>query len=102
RVLHLDARVDFDEVELARVDIEEKLDRPRVDVPRLARQPQRRVADLLPDLPRQIDAGRDLDDLLMPPLNRAVALPQVHDVPVRVPEDLRLDVLGLADEAFDK
>jgi hypothetical protein len=85
----------FDEIKLARVDVVEELDRPRVDVTGFLAQSLGRFADVLSDFSRQIDARRDLDDFLMPPLHRAVALPKVHEVPVRVAEDLHLDVLRL-------
>ena len=38
--------------------------------------------------------GRLLDELLVPPLGRAVALAERHDVPGRVAEELDLDVAG--------
>jgi hypothetical protein len=40
----------------------------------------------------QVRRRRDLDDLLVAALHRAVALVQVHDVAVLVAEDLHLDV----------
>ena len=51
---------------------------------------------------RQVDARRDLDDLLVAALHRAVALPEVDEVAVRVAEDLHFDVLGAGDVAFDE
>ncbi len=45
---------------------------------------------------------RDLDDLLVPALNRAVALVKMHQVAVLVAQNLDLDVLGLADELLDE
>jgi hypothetical protein len=50
----------------------------------------------------QVHARGDLDDLLVAALDRAVALPQVHEVAVRVAEDLHLDVLGAGDVALDE
>ena len=50
----------------------------------------------------EADARRDLDDLLMPPLHRAVALVQVEHVAVLVAEDLHLDVLGARNVLFEK
>ena len=44
--------------------------------------------------------GCPLDNLLVPPLHRAVALEQVHDLAVRVAHDLHFDVAGIAGEAF--
>ena len=45
---------------------------------------------------------RDLDDLLVPALDRAVAFVKVNEVAVPVAQDLHFDVLGLADEFFDE
>jgi hypothetical protein len=42
-----------------------------------------------------------LDDLLVPALDRALALEQVHDVAVLVAEDLDLHVPGSADQPFE-
>ena len=39
--------------------------------------------------------GCDLDDLLVPSLQRAVALVEVHDAAVPVGKDLHLDVTGV-------
>ena len=50
----------------------------------------------------EVDGRRDLDDLLVAALHRAIALVQVEDVAVLVAEDLHLDVLGLADKALEE
>ena len=47
-------------------------------------------------------AGRDLDDLLVAQLHRAVAVVEVDDVAVGVGEDLHLDVAGPVDEPLDE
>src|SRR5699024_11606042 len=47
-------------------------------------------------------AGRLLDDLLVPALQRALAFAQVDDVAVRVGEDLHLDVPGGVHEALEE
>ena len=49
------------------------------------------------------DRGRRrlLDELLVPALDRAVALAEEEDVPVRVGEDLRLDVARILEVALD-
>ncbi len=51
---------------------------------------------------RQIDAGRDLDDFLVTALDGAVAFPEMHQIPVRVAEDLHLDVFRARDVPFEK
>ncbi len=51
---------------------------------------------------RQRERRRELDDLLVPALDRAVALEQVDEVPVVVAEDLHLDVLRALDVALEE
>ena len=46
--------------------------------------------------------GRFLDELLMPALDRALALPEVDEVAVGVAEHLDLDVPRLFHEFFDE
>ena len=101
-VLHLDPRIDLDEEKLAGVGIDEKLDRAGVLVLRRAADGERSLADGVAGLRRQVRGGGDLDDLLMPPLHRAVALEEVHEVAVEVAEQLHLDVPGPLDELLDE
>src|SRR5205807_1180029 len=102
RVLDLDARVHFDEVKLVAIQIDEELDGTSGLVFDGLTQPHRGVADLAAQGLRQVHAGRDLHDLLMPPLNGAVALPQVDEIALAVAEQLYFDVLGAGDIAFEK
>jgi hypothetical protein len=44
---------------------------------------------------------RDLDELLVAPLDGAFALPQMADRAVPVADDLHLDMAGLADQTLD-
>ena len=81
-------------IELAAIDIEQELDGAGAAIADRSAQPRRRVADALRAGLGQIDARRDFDDLLVPPLDRAVALPEMHQVAVRVAENLHFDVLG--------
>ena len=53
-------------------------------------------------LMRQVDARGDFDDFLMPPLHRAIAIPEMDEIAVVIAEDLHFDVLGAADVAFDE
>ena len=46
-------------------------------------------------------AGRDLDELLVAPLDGAFALPEMADRAMTVADDLHLDVAGLADQPLD-
>src|SRR2546429_413539 len=74
------------------------MDVPALDEPAVTRVaiivplevPHRRFANALAERGREIPGRRDLDHLLMPPLHRAVALPQVNEVAVFIPQDLHL------------
>ena len=65
---------------------------PAPDVVHRLRERDRGAAHLLAQ--RRVDRGRGafLDQLLVPPLHRAVALAEMHDIAVLVGEHLHLDV----------
>ena len=96
-VLHLDARIHFDEVELAAYRHPPGTQRCR----RCSSRPRARAAarhrpDRFANLFGQIDGGRDFHYFLMPPLHGAIALVQMQDVAVAVAQDLHFDVLARA------
>ena len=101
RVLDLDARVDLDEVVPA-VLADQELDRAGVGVAHLARDLERVVGQPRAQLLGERPGRRVLDDLLMAPLHRAVALVEVDQVAVVVAEDLHLDVLRAQDQLLEK
>ena len=101
-VLDLDARIDLDEVEAPGVDVDEEFHRARRAVAHLPADGHGGVADLLAQVLGEPRAGRNLDDLLMAALHRAIALPEVHEVPVHVAEDLHFDVLGSREVALEE
>ncbi len=101
RMLDLHARVYLDEIELALVHIHQEFDRARAFVVDVRAQLLAEVADLLALRFRQIGGGGALDDLLVAPLDRAVALPQVIDVALLVAEDLHLDVPRAQDHLLE-
>ena len=86
-----------------RVEVVEKLDRAGVVVTDLARDPRRGFAQLA-DAPivGSPTLGAIFDDLLVPPLHRAIALVQVDHVAVLIAENLHFDVLGARDVFFEK
>ncbi len=73
---------------------EEKLEGPRTEVADRGAGAGHRVLELLARLRCQRRRGRLLDELLMPPLDGALALAEGQDAPMRVAEDLHLDVAG--------
>ena len=100
RVLDLDARVHLHEAVVA-VAVEQALDRPGRAVADGARGLDRDRADPLAE--RGVDRGRRrlLDELLVAALDRAVALAEVDHVPVRVGENLHLDVSRVLEVFLD-
>jgi hypothetical protein len=99
RVLHLKPRVHLHEEELIRpFGPDNELHRAGPDVADRTGRIHRGGAHRLPLYFIQQRRGRLLDDLLVPPLQRALALAQVDRVPVRVGQDLDLDVPGVGDQ----
>src|SRR5439155_19714361 len=49
-----------------------------------------------------VDAGRDFNDFLMPPLHGAVALPEMDEIAVCIAKDLHFNVLGIGNIALDE
>ncbi len=68
RVLDLDPRVHLDEVILARIDVEEKLDSPGVFVADRPTDCQGRLTELPPHGRIEIGGRGNFDNLLMTPL----------------------------------
>ena len=101
-VLDLNTRIHLDEEELLPINVEQELHRAGIAVCDRPAQPDGRVADPRPQRVGDADRRGELDDLLVAPLDRAVALPEMHEVAVRVAEDLHLDVLRVGNVALEK
>ena len=76
--------------------------RAGVVVTNLPRNAHGGVAQFAADGGFKRDGRRDLDDLLVPALHRAIAFVQVQDVAVAVAEHLDFDVLGARDVFFEE
>ena len=100
RMLHLDAGVHLEEIEI-KVLVDEEFDGAGIVVSDLPADPDSGLAHLLPDLRGEGRGGRLFDDLLVPALDRAFTLEQMDHVAVVVAEDLHFDVPGLIDVFFD-
>ena len=101
-VLDLDARIDLDEVKLARRRRRAGTRRCRhCRCARPGRWRGRRRAALAN---RRIEIRRrgDLDDLLMPALHGAIALVKMDEVAVLIAQKLHLDMPGVDDELFEE
>ena len=100
RVFDLDARVHFEEEEVPLV-VEEELERPGVRVLHRARGIDDRAAELAAHLLGDGHRRPFLEQLLVTPLDRALALAEVHDRAVVIAEDLELDVARVLDVLFE-
>src|SRR5690606_30082169 len=93
RALDLHARVHLDEIELA--VLEQELEGAGAAVADPAAGVGTALRDAVDRAPRNARRRRLLEDVLVAPLHRAVALAQVHRVAVLVGEHLDLDVSGV-------
>ena len=75
---------------------------PALEYPICPGEPHRVGAHPRAQVRVEVRRGRDLDDLLVAALHRAVALVQVDYVAAGVGEDLHLDVAGLDDGLLDE
>ena len=100
RMLDLEARVHLEEDGFAAV-VDEELARSGAHVPDRARERERSLAQ--PPAEGRVDRRRRglLEHLLVPPLDRAVALAEVDAVAVGVEQHLDLDVARPLEEALE-
>ncbi len=105
RVLHLQARVRLDEDEwrrpIAAGGIHEKLEGAEVAVALRAGKSQSRRDDGFPQAFVQSGCRRNLDQLLVAPLNAALALAEVGNVSLEITKDLHLDVTSARQKLFN-
>ncbi len=103
RVLHLETGVHLHEVVRVRIAAgHDELHRARAPVAAGAGRLDGRLPHRRPRLVVEEHAGRLLDDLLVAPLEGALALAEVDDIAVAVGQDLDLDVPGAVDPPLDQ
>lgn len=100
-MLHLNAWIDLDEVELAGIGIHQIFDRAGADIICRGSDLQRIGRQLLALRFAEIWCRRTLDHLLVTTLDRTIALEQMYDVSMRIAENLALDVAGALDQLFE-
>src|SRR5689334_19035061 len=100
-MLHLEPGVHLQKVEAA-VPVEQKLDRAGIRVAGGTSQRYGRFTHRLALLGGEVRGRGLLEDLLMTPLNRAIALAEVEQVAKLVTENLHLDVAGLLEETLEQ
>ena len=100
RVLDLDPAVDLDEVEAA-IAVDQELEGADVLVAGRHDRPDRPRAQVVASLGRQRRCRALLEDLLVPPLDAAVALTEVDAAAIAVDRDLDFDVARLVQPALE-
>ena len=100
-VFHLDAGIDLDEIEFAAVGILQELDRSRRTITHRPADFERRLAKLPALLIGEERRRRAFHHLLVAPLHRAIALEQMHEISMRVAQDLHFDVARAADQLLE-
>src|SRR5215467_10502978 len=98
RMLDLQSGVHLEKVEFLALD--DELHGARVEVPDGPGPGDRGGGQPLLEAGRQARSGTFLDELLVAPLDRALALVEMDDLSLRVAEDLDLDVPGLGQVAL--
>ena len=101
RVLHLNARIDLDEMKVAGVEIVQELHRARIEVVGLLRDGQRIPGERLALLRAEDGGGGAFHDLLVAPLHRTIALEEVDNPAVAIRQHLDLEMTRAADEALE-
>ena len=100
RMLHLDAGIHFDEIEIARRLVVEKFERAGAAIGNRPRQLHRACAKTGADFFRKIGGRRFLPELLTATLERALAFEKVDDI-ASVAEHLHLDMARALDHLFE-
>ena len=99
-VLHLDAGIHLDEVIVAFL-IDQELHRARIHVTDRLRELDRGLPHSLAQPGREERRRTFFDHLLVAPLDRTIAFPEVHGVAIIVGHDLKLDVVRVHDQLLD-
>src|SRR5215472_12950003 len=100
-VLHLQSRVDLEEVEFADVAVVNELDGARRLITHRLTEAYRRIEQARANTLRQSGRRSFFDHLLLPALCRAIAFAQRQYVACSVAENLHLDVSRVGDEFFE-
>jgi len=101
-MLHLNPRIHFDEVKLVRVGVDQKLHGAGAAIVHRVSDGQRGIADLFPQLRVEVDRRGDLDDFLMPTLQRTIPLEQMHEPTVLVAHQLHFDMPRALNKFFEE
>ena len=101
RMFHLNARIDLDKIKIAGVGILQKLDRSGRSIADRPSDLQGRLAQIQPLCFGEEGGGCPLHDLLIASLHGAVALVQMHQIAVRITQNLHFDVSRAANQLLE-
>ena len=101
-VFDLNPWIDFDEVILAGIAIDEELNGAGAFVVDRFADLDRAFAKGIADFGIEVRSRRDLDDFLMAALDGAIAFEEMNEVAMLVADQLDFDVTGALDEFFDE
>ena len=90
-MLHLNARIHLDEIQLA-VFVHKELDRSCIHISDIGKRLAQHLPDFLPQLRRDLRRRRFLEQLLVPPLDAALAFAEARHGSVLIGENLKFDV----------
>src|SRR5438270_13717467 len=99
-MLHLQPRIDLEKIEILTGVVVDELDGARRLVAYRLAELNGRLQKPLPDGALEPRRGRFFDNLLVPPLYRAIALAERGYCAAAIAEDLHLKVPGLRNESF--
>ena len=97
RMLHLNAGIHLDEVQACCSSIRNSIV-PAFSYPIVGQRLAEDASDLLAQLRRHLQGRRLLQQLLMSPLDGALAFSEAHNIAVLVGKNLELDVARVLDE----
>ena len=100
-VFDLDTRIDFDEIEVLFILIDQEFDRAGIHIVDILHQFDSCIADVLSECLRKRPCRRHFDDLLVTALDGAVTFEEMHHIAVLITHDLHFDMLRVHDAAFD-
>ncbi len=101
RMLHLNAWIDLDEIELAGIGIHEELNRASTDIIGGMRDLQAIIGQLAALRIVEIGCRRALHDLLVTALDGAVTLKKMDRIAVRIAQYLHFDMAGTLHQLFE-
>src|SRR6516164_2444147 len=100
RVLDLNAGIDFDKEKISAILVEKKLDRPGIVEMHSPAHSEGGFENPSSDIGVHVERWCNFDNLLMPALQRAIALEKVNQISVLIAEELYFNMSSARDVLF--